>query len=245
MLRAYPHFGDVSYADPAGYSWYHSMQSRLEKRFSQGYTLQAAWTWSKTMTADSLLNAADAMPYETLSDLDRLHRVTGSGIYELPFGKGRKYGATMPAFVEFFAGGWQLSGVYQFQSGAPMGFGQALYIGDSSTIALASDARNTDKWFNTSVFNRNSAQQLASNIRTAPLRYSNVRVDSQRRLDLSANKTFFLTEKMRMVFRADAFNARNEVVLRSPNTDPVSTAFGTITAQEPPRSWQFALTLKF
>jgi len=245
LLRAYPHFGDVSYADPAGYSWYQSLQTRMEKRFSKGYTLQAAWTWSKTMTADALLNASDPMPYETLSDLDRLHRVTGSGIWELPFGKGRKYGSGMPAWIEFFVGGWQVSGVYQFQSGAPLGFGQALYTGDSSTIVLASDKRNTDKWFNTSVFSRDSSQQLGSNIRTAPLRYSNIRADSQRRLDLSANKTFNLTERMKMVFRADTFNARNEVVLRGPNTDQFSSAFGTVTAQEPPRSWQFALTLKF
>lgn len=245
LLTAYPHFSNVNYPDPVGYSWYHSLQNRLEKRFSQGYTLQVSWTWSKTMAADSFLNAVDPMPYESLSDLDRLHRVAGSGIYELPFGKGRKFGSNMNKFLEFFAGGWQISGVYQFQSGAPMGFGQAIFSGDSSQIVLASDKRSTDKWFNTTVFNRNSTDVLASNIRTAPLRYSNIRVDSQRRLDLSANKTFRITERMKMKFRADTFNARNEVVLRGPNTDPVSTAFGTVTAQEPPRSWQFALTLVF
>jgi hypothetical protein len=245
LLTKYPHFSSVSIEDPVGYSWYHSLQNRVEKRFSKGYTIQGAYTWSKAMAANSFLNAADPMPYESLSDIDRLHRLTGSGIWELPFGKGRRYGANMPGALNFIAGGWQISGVYQFQSGAPLGFGQALFIGDSSTIALASDQRNTDKWFNTSVFNRNSAQVLASNVRTAPLRYSNVRADSQRRLDLSANKTFRITEQFRMIFRADTFNARNEVVLRGPNTDPVSTAFGTVTAQEPPRSWQFSLTLKF
>ncbi len=198
LLTAYPHFSNVNYADPVGYSWYHSLQNRLEKRFSQGYTLQVSWTWSKTMAADNFLNAVDPMPYESLSDLDRLHRVAGSGIYELPFGKGRKFGSNMNKFLEFFAGGWQISGVYQFQSGAPMGFGQAIFSGDSSQIVLASDNRNTDRWFNTTVFNRNSTDVLASNIRTAPLRYSNIRVDSQRRLDLSANKTFRVTEKMRI-----------------------------------------------
>ena len=76
-------------------------------------------------------------------------------------------------------------------------------------------------------------------------RYSNIRADSQRRLDLSANKTFRINERFQMIFRADTFNARNEVVLRSPVTDPVNTAFGRVTAQEPPRSWQFSLNLKF
>jgi hypothetical protein len=245
LLAGFPHFSSVSYEDPVGYSWYHSLQNRVEKRFSKGYTIQGAYTWSKTMAANSYLNASDPMVYESLSDLDRLHRLTGSGIWELPFGKGRKFASDMNPVLEFIAGGWQVSGVYQYQSGSPLGFGQALYTGDSSKIVLASDKRNTDLWFNTDVFNKKSTDVLANNIRTAPLRYSNIRTDSQRRLDLSANKTFRLTERTQMVFRADTFNARNEVVLRAPNTDPVNTSFGKITAQEPPRSWQFALTLKF
>lgn len=197
------------------------------------------------MAADSFLNSFDQLPYESISSLDRLHRVTGSGIYELPFGKGRRYGSAMPAPLQFLAGGWQISGVYQFQSGAPLGFGQALFVDDSSKIVLPSDKRNTDRWFNTDVFNRNPAQQLAWNVRTAPLRYSNIRADSQRRLDISANKTFRLSERMRIVFRADTFNARNEVVLRAPNTTPTSSAFGRVTAQEPPRSWQLSLTVRY
>jgi hypothetical protein len=87
--------------------------------------------------------------------------------------------------------------------------------------------------------------QLASNVRTFPLRFSNVRYDSQRRWDFSLNKTFRFTEKARMRFRADAFNALNEPVLRGPNTTATSGGFGTITAQEPPRSFQFSLQMMF
>lgn len=245
LLSQYPHFSNVQYDDPAGFSWYHSLQTRMEKRFSKGYTLQMAYTWSKAMEAVTFLNSPDPMPYESLADIDRAHRITGSGIWELPFGKGRKWGSKLPWAVEFFAGGWQLSGIYQRQSGQPMGFGQALFIGDSSTIVLPSDKRNTDQWFNLDVFNRNSREQLGSNIRTAPLRYSNIRVDSQRRWDFSARKTFRINEHSSMIFRGDTFNALNEVVLRSPDTGPTSSAFGRITAQEPPRSWQFSLTLMF
>ena len=245
LLTQYPHFSSVTFEDSVGYSWYHSMQNRLEKRFSQGWTLQMAWTWSKAMGANQYLNPFDPLPYESITDLDRLHRVTGSGIYELPFGKGRRFGSSMPRALEFLAGGWQISGVWQYQSGAPLGFGQALFVDDSRKIVLPSDQRNTDRWFNTDVFNRRSTDVLAWNVRTAPLRYSNIRTDSQRRLDLSANKTFRMTEGIRVIFRADTFNARNEVVLRAPNTDPVNTAFGRVTAQEPPRSWQFSLSVKY
>ena len=245
LLTAYPHFSNVSFDDPVGYSWYHSLQTRMEKRFSRGYTLQMAYTWSKAMDATTFLNPSDPMPYESLANIDRPHRLTGSGIWELPFGKGRKWGAQMPGFLEFFAGGWQLSGVYQRQSGSPLGFGQALFIGDSSTIVLPSNQRNTDRWFNTSVFNRDTRQQLVANIRTAPLRYSNIRADAQRRWDFSARKTFRINERFSMVFRADTFNALNEVVLRGPQTGPTNSAFGRITSQEPPRSWQFSLTAMF
>lgn len=245
LLRPYPQFGDITFDDRVGYSWYHSMQARLEKRMAQGFTLQISYTWSKTMEAVTFLNASDPMPYESLSDLDRAHRVTGSGIWELPFGRGRKFGANWHRSIDFLAGGWQLGGIYQRQSGAPLGFGQALFVGSSSDIALPSEQRGANQWFNTSVFLRNNAQALASNIRTAPLRYSNIRGDSQRRLDLSLIKTFPITERFRMKFRAETFNTLNEVVLRGPNLDPYNTAFGTITAQEPPRSWQFALTLVF
>ena len=58
-------------------------------------------------------------------------------------------------------------------------------------------------------------------------------------------QAYLLNERVNFQFRAETFNALNEVVLRGPNTDPYSTAFGTVTAQEPPRSWQFSLRLAF
>lgn len=62
LLRPYPQFGDITFSDPVGYSWYHSLQSRIEKRFSQGYTLQLSHTWSRAMEATSFLNPTDPMP---------------------------------------------------------------------------------------------------------------------------------------------------------------------------------------
>jgi hypothetical protein len=238
----------VQYSDPVGYSWYHSLQSRLEKRFTHGFTLQVSYTWSRAMEATSFLNASDPMPYESLASIDRAHRIAGSGIWELPFGKGRHFGTNMSRPLDFLLGGWQLSGVMQRQSGQPIDWGQMLFIGDSTKLVLPSDQRNTDRWFNTSVFATGAtatALTPASNIRTFPLRFSNVRFDSQRRWDFSLNKSFKMTETARIRFRADVFNALNEPVLRGPNTTATSGAFATITAQEPPRSFQFSLQLNF
>ena len=89
----------------------------------------------------------------------------------------------MPRALDFVAGGWQLSGAFQRQSGQPIDWGQMIITGDSTKLALPSDQRNVDHWFNTAIFDRLSGDQVASNLRTFPLRFSNVRFDSQRRLD--------------------------------------------------------------
>ncbi|HTM49923.1 MAG TPA: TonB-dependent receptor [Bryobacteraceae bacterium] len=245
LLLPYPQFGNVTYSDPAGYSWYHSLQSRMEKRFSRGFTLQMSYTWSKAMDASTFLNPSDPSPYESLADIDRGHRITGSGIWELPFGKGRRFGTHMPRVLDLFAGGWQLSGAWQRQSGQPIGWGNLIVAGDSTRLALPSDQRNADRWFATEVFNRRSQDQLASNLRTFPLRFGNVRLDSQRRWDFSVNKSFVITERVKTRFRIDSFNALNEPVLRGPDTNPTSTTFGRVTAQEPSRSFQVSLNVQF
>jgi len=248
LLRPYPQFGNVTVNEPIGYSWYHSLQSRLEKRFSRGYTFQLSYTFSRTLEAVEFLNATDPLPYESASTLDRPHRVVMSGIWELPFGRGRRFGSRWPAPLEFFAGGWQLNGIVQRQSGAPLGFGDVwtLFTGNPDNVKLSKDRRNVDRWFNTDAgFNRNSAQQLASNVRVSPLRFSGLRADGQARWDFSAIKSFRLTERARMQFRAECLNAWNHPNLMGPQTNPTNTSFGAITAQDVPRSWQLSLNLTF
>ena len=109
LLRPYNQFSSVRIiGDPAGYSWYHSLQTRIERRLANSFTVQASYTWSKTMEAREFLNSQDPMPSEVVSSLDRTHRLTGSGIWELPFGRGRSFGTDWHKAVDFIAGGWQL-----------------------------------------------------------------------------------------------------------------------------------------
>ncbi|MCL4402699.1 MAG: TonB-dependent receptor [Acidobacteria bacterium] len=248
LLRPFPQFGSISSPDPAGYSWYHSLQVRAEKRFSHGYTVQLAYTFSKLMEATEFLNATDRMPYETISGLDRPHRLAASGIWELPFGRARRIGASWPRVVDSVLGGWQLGAVVSRQSGAPLGFGNALFLGDIKNIALPSDRKDVDRWFNVNAgFNRNSREQLASNIRTFPLRFSGVRGDNQRSWDFSIVKRFPLRgERVRLQFRADVYNAWNQTNFSNPNTSPTNSAFGRITGTAgDARNWQLGLKLAF
>lgn len=105
LLKPYPHFNDVDVNEPIGYSWYHSLQSKVEKRFSQGYTVQVSYTWSKAMEATAYLYDAAESLHEVISGLDRPHRFVGSGIWELPFGRKRRWGDNWHPVANFIAGG--------------------------------------------------------------------------------------------------------------------------------------------
>ncbi|HWQ53976.1 MAG TPA: carboxypeptidase regulatory-like domain-containing protein [Bryobacteraceae bacterium] len=248
LLVPYPQFGSVTVQEPIGYSWYHSAQLRLERRFSQGFTYQVSYTWSKMMQAAELLNATDARPYETIADLDRTHRLVMSAIWDLPFGRGRHFGTKLPKPVEFIAGGWQLGMVGQRQSGPPLAFGDiwTLFTGDPDNIAIPRGQRTLERYFNIDAgFNRNSAQQLASNVRVSPLRFSGLRADGQARWDFSAIKNFSITERFKTQFRAECINAWNHPNLSAPNTTVTSSAFGSVSSADVPRKWQMALKIAF
>lgn len=152
LLRPYPQFGDINTTTNEGYSWYHSLQLHAEKRFSRGYTFGASYTFSKFMEATELLNAGDPRPTEVISSADRPHRLTINGIYEFPFGKGRHFLADTNGFVSRLISGWQLSGIYTYQSGAPINFGNVIYYGNVRDIVLLGDRQTAAQWFNTNGF---------------------------------------------------------------------------------------------
>jgi hypothetical protein len=248
LLRPYPQFLNITVLEPIGYSWYHSLQLRVERRLSRGLTAQGAYTRSKAMEATSLLNQTDPRPYRSISSADRTHRLTASAVYELPFGRGRAFGRHLPRALDAVAGGWQLNFVMQRQSGPPLGFGDAftLFTGDPGGIVLPKSERSVDRWFNTQAgFNRTSSQQLSQNIRVSPLLFSGVRGDGQARYDFSAIKNFRVNEQLTLQIRAECINAWNHPNLASPNTTPTSSAFGVISSQDPPRTWQFSARVRF
>lgn len=247
LLRPYPEFSSVMQTDPVGFSFYNSLQAAVQKRWSQGYTLNLAYTWSKAMDALGFLNSSDPTPWYGISSLDFPHRIVISGVWELPFGKGRRYAASMAKWADMVAGGWQLNGMIVHQSGAPLGWGNIIFQGDIHNINLASDQRGVDRWFNTNAgFIKDSSQQLASNIRTFPFRLAGVRGDGQNMTNVSAIKAFPITERITFQFRAEAYNALNHPNFSGPNTTVTSGSFGTITSQNGgPRSFQLAAKLLF
>jgi len=160
LLRPYPEFDTVRMNRYDGYSWYHSLQLSLQRRFKSGYTVNATYTFSKFMTANELLNDDDASPSEVISEMDFPHRIAVSGIYELPFGKGKRWGTDAGTALNLFIGGWQIQGIWQYQSGNPLtAFGNRVYYGDLGNLTLDKDKQTVERWFNTTGFVglRNSA----------------------------------------------------------------------------------------
>lgn len=231
VLRPYPHFGDINTSTNEGQSWYHALQLNLERRFSRGYTFNANYTFSRFEEAVAFLNGGDPEPYRTISDLDSPHRVSLSGILEFPFGRGRRFGSNMNAVLDKIVGGWQISGIYQFQTGRPVGnFGNLLLVGSEEDIAIPASERTLARWFNTDAFNQVSAQQLVSNLRTFPQRFSSVRLDNINTVDLSLIKNLSIYKTTAVQFRLEALNAFNHPQFPAPNITPTAAGFGSIVA---------------
>ena len=229
----YPHFTGLTGATYQGYAWYHSLQVRTERRFGQGWTVNAAYQWSKNMEATSRLNGYYSDLEYVISDQDRPHRFVLSAIWELPFGRGKKLLGAVPTAADKILGGWQIQGIYTGQGGAPLSWGNVLFYGsDVHAIALPESQRKVERWFNTDAgFEKSSGRQLGSNFRTFPSRLSNVRMDGFNLWDLSVLKNTRLRENLNLQFRGEFLNAFNHTLFAGPNTSPTSTAFGQVTSQ--------------
>ena len=122
LLRPYPHLLNVRTWNSDGTSRYNSAQFKIEKRFTRGYTLLVGYTWSKFTERVFQLNPTDTAYEERLSEADVPHRLAVSGIWELPFGRGRHWARDAGGLLDAAIGGWSLQAIGQIQSGRPISF---------------------------------------------------------------------------------------------------------------------------
>jgi hypothetical protein len=233
LMRPMPQFTSVTTTMNGGFSWYHSLQLHVERRFAKGFSIQGSYTWSKFMEAIEKLNDTDLAPHHVISPQDRPQRVVIGGICELPLWKKRWFGR------------WQVQGIYQGQSGPPLGFGNILFRGDIHNIVLPRSERTVERWFNTDAgFEKVSGQQLVQNIRTFPLRLTGARGDGYNSWDLSLFKTFRLRERLHLQFRCEAQDALNHAMFSAPNTAPANASFGQVTASVAPEQRRINLSTR-
>ena len=227
---------------------YNALLVRLEKRMDNGLDINVNYTYSRNLGAQSQLNQGGALWYgETSSDFPHsLHLTT---IYQLPFGRGRRFLGNANRITDEVLGGWELSTIYSFDSGTPYSWGNVIYNGNWHDI---NNSPHNAKGlaFNTSVFDTRTCangttscnntvgsanynpdiQPNAYNNRTFPL-YA-WRSDPTNNWDFSMMKNFRVRDRLQIQPRVDAFNAFNRVQFSAPNLSPTSAAFGTITGQQ-------------
>jgi hypothetical protein len=238
LLRPYPQFDTVTENSMSiGKTWYNAIQVIVQKRMSHGLKFTSSYTYSRTKERNSFLNAQDTELVEQPTDYDRPHIWVFSGTYELPFGKGRRFGADARGLRNVLIGGWQFNWDFAAQSGRALD-----QPGGLEPIASAKlDHPTPERWFNTCYFDLSGVPQkcLADEtpvwrqrppftLRTTPNRFSDIRVPWKPTLDASLFKTFRFNSRYRVQIRVEAFNAFNSVIYPAPNTDFASQNFGRI-----------------
>lgn len=255
LLRPYPQFGDIHpLFSNGGNTSYHGLQMTFSKRYAQGITFEGNYTFSKNLAHDeSHMNSYDISISKSVTSNHQPHRAVLSGVFELPFGKGRRFGHSMSRVADLFVGGWQVNGILALQTGTPLSIGATNSIGLFTKAARANNNGTSGKkdgpirdrlnaYFDKSVFSQPGPFTFG-NLGT---RLPDILSPYTNNVDFSLFKQFSITERMRLQFRAEAFNAFNRVQFGSPNTTVTSGSFGIITSQaNSPRQMQFGLKLLF
>jgi hypothetical protein len=270
--RPYPSFGDIQWMENRVKSDYNSLQIGLEKRLSGGVTALVSYTLGEAITdspdhistsgggpgidtgrfrepQNSLNLGAERGPAE----FDVRHRFVASYVWELPFGRGRRFGSNWGQGAELLLGGWQLTGIHSLQTGlaltATVDGATVLNIGGERRARpnlvgnpeLSESERSFSRWFNTDAF---------AFFSPAPQAFGDAGIGIMRgpgyaNFDFMLAKDFRVDGRRRVQFRTEIFNAFNRVNLGMPNIARESSGFGQITLANNARIVQFALKFYF
>jgi hypothetical protein len=263
LLVPFPQYlinGITELFTPIGKSSYNAAQFLLYKRLSWGLNLSVAYTIQKQMDRTSFANPQDTQLEKVIVAWDVPRNLGINGVYELPFGKGKPFGASAPGPLRWLIGGWEVSAIARVYQGMPMNFpANAAPTGLNPAI---SDP-NLTQWFNTctqltatTTRGCQSGQQPAWTIRQPftlqqwSSRLSSVRLPPIRNLDASVIKNNYIHERFDLLFRVDFINATNTPqFFNGPVTDVNNGNFGRISGamdqSNLPRFIQFSLKLRF
>ena len=232
LLRGYQQMNGLTQSNvPAGLAKTNSVTVNLNKRFANGFTINGSYTKLDTREATGYWNSFNQEPYWRLSNNGRPDRVAISGIYELPFGKGRKFLQT--GVPNVILGGWQLSSTYQYQEGGMLSWSTTLYYSGNPNNVCSNAPHTLGQWFNTSGFvTASSAQAAGYQASVFPQFIPGCRQDNTNFLNASILREFKLFKEGRgLQIRLDALNATNHPQFNGPNLSATSTQFGQVTSQ--------------
>jgi hypothetical protein len=260
--RPVNYIGGISGTASFGFGNYEGMTAKLEKRLSKGLQFLGAYTYGHalantgtTLSGSTGFGILDPRNYSSSysnAAWDIRHNCVGSFLYELPFGRGKSYGANMSRALDLIAGNWQMNGVLTFHTGVPFTIRSNgcqgiwntcmpdLVPGKNPNDAPAS-GQSPDHWFDTTAVTA-----------PAPLTGGNLGLQSNyapptRSVDFSIFKDFRITERFRMEFRAETFNIANTPQYSTPDNNRQDSNFGVVTSSQAgsERHVQFELRMRF
>jgi hypothetical protein len=266
-LRPYKGFAQIDANENAARSEYNSIQIEANRRFSKGLLLGFAYTYSKSNDnasnrRDILWNTYDDRNYWGPSNFDTRHMIMVNYVYELPFFR------NSGGLTRALAGGWQVSGNTQWQTGTPFSVvtgDDFAGIGGVGSVQINQTGQSNPQ--NGQAWNLNGSisypKQFANGGAADPARYFTADVtrpgagtfgNQTRNLffgpsfvnwNASAFKNFRIAERHNLQFRAEFFNLPNHPNWNTPDFNPTSATFGKITAKNSERNIQLVLRYSF
>ncbi len=262
-LRPYPQYLTVQTADQggdkSGHSTYHALMLQAQRRLSAGLTFQWNYVFSKLLTDSDTYYANMGLAEDqynrhlekSIGAFDQTHVAKFSTLYELPFGKGKRW--LSRGFASQFLGGWRAGAIQIYSSGFPIGLTRnnplPIFNGQDRPVITSYDGwraatksgsfdPGADLFFNRAAF----PTQPNSVFGNATRRNPKVRAFPNFNEDVSLAKSFYIGETRHLDFRAEAFNLFNRVVFGSPDSNLDSKTFGVVSSQlNNPRQMQLAL----
>jgi hypothetical protein len=265
-------WGAITWLDPAGDNHYNGLSARVEHRFTRGFYVLNSFTWGNAMgDSEQALeyfagyyqanpqNIHDLAAEKGPSSFDVKFNNVSSVVYQLPFGKGRQYGASMNPVVDAIVGGWEINSINTGHTGQPLDVTYGA-TGANIVSSLSNDYRG-QPYLRPNVTGSAVSQSRSAMLNayfagytfstppaSAPygdLGRNSFRAPNFDQWDFSADKNFRLGEQARLQFRSEFFNVLNHTNFGIPNTQTTSAAFGTIRTTYPSRQIQFALKATF
>ena len=242
LLKPRPQYSSITRTNTPGVKErYHSVQIKVQRPFANGFNFVLAYNYNRERQQEfynDLEEFAGVFRYEPVQRPRQ--RMTAASVYELPFGRGRRFLGNSPKLVDAIVGGWAASGIYTYSSGTLLRFGALDVIGDPHID-------NRSKWG--LIFNPNAFRQLpAFTVRTNPKTIPGIVGPGFKNLDVTFGKFFALTERFRLELRMEGYNISNTFNAADPSTTFGNANFGRVSQQAPAyygREFQYNLKLHF
>jgi len=231
LLVPYPQYGTITQTNTNGKTaTAHTFEIRAQRPFVKGLSFVASYAynnekvqqWFDDIAQYKVMKTGGKEGWEWRPSAEvPYNRFTAAVTWQLPVGKDRKYGSTMPTALDYVVGGWQYSLATRMYSGRPLLFGTSYVVTGNPKL----DKPTRDKWFDTPMFSQADTFTPRSN----PYYYAGLNGPGWKVTDMTLTKMVNFGKRYRMEARIEAYNAFNTIIWDNPDLTITSSNFGKVT----------------